>query len=424
MGLKDILEANKVPLPSDFDERFNLVMMGLRKDPKFDEELRKFKEQTGGLKLSKMTDKFKSGINSVRDDIQSRVTSVTDKIPATPDTPSSLAPPMELDSEDWMGPRIRWFLGAVTSPYARVMLRSLFMVIFFVSYLESIPVFGNILSVGLDVMVTGGKIITKSIQKQVPFLMGLLPLPYAGLVGLIMAAIYGAMVWPIIAMVSFSRQEFTVAMESFLRAIPPPAGDMIADLFLESNRFVAKMELKRQKLADSIITAIGTVANLIEDVSNRMSNGVSKVTNVSQMKDQFVNRVKSQIPTSFQQTYDSVTPPPAYPPPAYPPPAYPPPAYPPPAYPPPAYPPPAYPPPAYPPPAVANEPNTLANAFENIKQTAPQGIVNNMKSFSDKIKQSASLPTAPVGQGRKRLTSKRRGSSKWMKTRRAKYGRR
>ena len=404
MGLKDILEANKVPLPSDFDERFNLVMMGLRKDPKFDEELRKFKEQTGGLKLSKMTDRFKSGINSVRDNIQSRVTSVTDKIPATPDTSSSYAPPMELDSEDWMGPRIRWFLGAVTSPYARVMLRSLFMVIFFVSYLESIPVFGNILSVGLDVMVTGGKIITKSIQKQVPFLMGLLPLPYAGLVGLIMAAIYGAMVWPIIAMVSFSRQEFTVAMESFLRAIPPPAGDMIADLFLESNRFVAKMELKRQKLADSIITAIGTVANLIEDVSNRMSNGVSKVTNVSQMKDQFVNRVKSQIPTSFQQTYDSITQPPAYPPPAYPPPAYP--------------------PPAYPPPAVASEPNTLANAFENIKQTAPQGIVNNMKSFSDKIKQSASLPTAPVGQGRKRLTSRRRGSSKWMKTRRAKYGRR
>jgi hypothetical protein len=414
MGLKDILEANKVPLPSDFDERFNLVMMGLRKDPKFDEELRKFKEQTGGLKLSKMTDRFKSGINSVRDNIQSRVTSVTDKIPATPDTSSSYAPAMELDSEDWMGPRIRWFLGAVTSPYARVMLRSLFMVIFFVSYLESIPVFGNILSVGLDVMVTGGKIITKSIQKQVPFLMGLLPLPYAGLVGLIMAAIYGAMVWPIIAMVSFSRQEFTVAMESFLRAIPPPAGDMIADLFLESNRFVAKMELKRQKLADSIITAIGTVANLIEDVSNRMSNGVSKVTNVSQMKDQFVNRVKSQIPTSFQQTYDSITQPPAYPPPAYPPPAYPP----------PAYPPPSYPPPAYPPPAVANEPNTLANAFENIKQTAPQGIVNNMKSFSDKIKQSASLPTAPVGQGRKRLTTKRRGSSKWMKTRRAKYGRR
>ena len=369
MGLKDILEANKVPLPSDFDERFNLVMMGLRKDPKFDEELRKFKQQTGGLKLSKMTDRFKSGINSVRDDIQNRVTSATDNIPATPDTSSSLAPRMELDSEDWMGPRIRWFLGAITSPYARVMLRSLFMVIFFVSYLESIPVFGDILSVALDIMVTGSKIITKSIQKQVPFLMGLLPLPYAGLVGLIMAAIYGAMVWPIIAMVSFSRQEFTVAMESFLRAIPPPAGDMIADLFLESNRFVAKMDLKRQKLADSITTAIGTVANVIQDVSSRVSNGVSKATsqvaNVSQMKDNFV---KDQVPT------------------------------------------------------------TLADTFDDVKQPDTQDIVSNMKSLSDRINEAAEPRTSfeprPVGRGRKRLTTKRRGNTKWMKTRRAKYGKR
>ena len=419
MGLKDILEANKVPLPSDFDDRFKLVMMGLRKDPKFDEELRKFKEQTGGIKLSKMKDKFKSGLDSVRNDIQSRVSSVTDKIPATPNTSMSLAPPMELDSEDWMGPRIRWFLGAVTSPYARVMLRSLFMVIFFVSYLESIPIFGNILSVGLDVMVTGGKIITKSVQKQIPFVMGLLPLPYAGLVGLMMAAIYGAMVWPIIAMVSFSRQEFTVAMESFLRAIPPPAGDMIADLFLESNRFVAKMELKRQKLADSIITAIGTVANIIENVSSRTT---SQVANISQMKDRLVNGVTSQIPTSVQQTFSNVTQPPAYPPPAYPPPAYPPPAYPP-----PAYPPPAYPPPAYPPPEVANEPiksNTLADTFEKVKQTNPQGMLGNIKSFSDKIKESAKLPTAPVGQGRKRLTNRHRVNTKWMKTRRVKYAKR
>jgi hypothetical protein len=379
MALREVLEANKVPLPPDFDERFNLVMMGLRKDPKFDEELQKFKEQTGGIKLSKMSDKFKSGIKSAKDDIQSRVSSVTDNIPATSNASISFAPPMELDSEDWMGPRIRWFLGAITSPYARVMLRSLFMVIFFVSYLEAIPVFGNILSVGLDVMITGGKIITKSVQKQIPFIMGLLPLPYASLVGLMMAAIYGAMVWPMIAMVSFSRQEFTVAMESFLRVIPPPAGDMIADLFLESNRFVAKLDLKRQKLAGNIITAIGTIANLIEDVSTRINNGVSKVNshiaNVAQMKDRVVNNVNSQIPTSFQQTFDNI---------------------------------------AQPPPGLSNEPN----AFENIKQTTPQGIVNNMKSFSNKIKQSANLPTPPIGQGRKRLSTRRRGNSKWMKTQR------
>jgi hypothetical protein len=373
MGLKDVLESNKVPLPSDFDERFKLVMMGLRKDPKFDEELQKFKEQTGGIKLSKMTDKFKTGLQSVTNNLSS----VTDKIPATTDTPSSLAPPMELDSEDWMGPRIRWFLGAVTSPYARVMLRGLFVVIFFVSYLESIPVFGNILSAVLDVMVTGGKIITKSVQKQIPFIMGLIPLPFAGLVGLIMAAIYGAMVWPIIAMVSFSRQEFAVAVESFLRVIPPPAGDMIADLFMESNRFVAKMELKRQKLADSITSALGTMANVLENVHTNISQQIDKV---SQIKNDAVSKIQEQVDKAKQFKTDTL-----------------------------------------------GATSSLKDAFSRLKQNPPttSEISANLRDLSSKITESANnrrdfKPTS-LGQGRKRLSTRRRDTSKWMKTRRIRF---
>jgi methyl-accepting chemotaxis protein len=360
-------------------------MMGLRKDPKFDEELKKFKEQTGGVKLSGLTDKFKSGIKSARDNVKSRISSATDKIPATSDTSVSLAPPMELDSEDWMGPRIRWFLAAVTSPYARVMLRGLFVVIFFISYLESIPVFGNILSVGLDIMVTGGKIITKSVQKQIPFVMGLIPLPYAGLVGLMMAAIYGAMVWPIIAMVSVSRQEFTVAMESFLRVIPPPAGDMIADLFLESNRFVAKMDLKRRKLASSIASAIGTIASLLENVGAKISEGVSDVSarigKISQMKNEAIDKVKQINTDTFGNVGDQLK-------------------------------------------NVrdfgAN--SSLQDAFSNIKQSPPttKEISANLREFSNKIQESANVQPAPTGQGRNPLSTRRRGSSKWMKTLRTK----
>jgi ABC-type transporter Mla subunit MlaD len=145
---------------------------------------------------------------------------------------------------------------------------------------------------------------------------------------------------------------------------------MIADLFLESNRFIAKMELKRQKLADSIVTAIGTVANLIQDASAHINKGLSnvnsQVANVSQMKDQ------------ISKSLDSLT-------------------------------------------KLPTEPNTLANAFENIKQTTPQGMLSNMKSFSNKIKESANLPTASVGQGRKRLSTRRHDTSKWMKTRRIRF---
>ena len=52
MGIKDVLESNSVPLPPDFDERLNLVILGLRKDPKFEDALKSFKKKTGGaLKL-------------------------------------------------------------------------------------------------------------------------------------------------------------------------------------------------------------------------------------------------------------------------------------------------------------------------------------------------------------------------------------
>jgi hypothetical protein len=285
MGLKDILEANKVPLPSDFDERFNLVMMGLRKDPKFDEELRKFKEQTGGIKLPGITDKF----NSVKKDIENRVASASDKIPATADTPMSLAPPMKLDSEDWMGPNIKWFLDAITSPYARVMLRSVFMVIFFVSYLEQLPAFGNIIGATLDLMVAGTRIITKSIQKNLPPIIGLLPLPYASLFGIVLAGMFGAIVWPLVAMVSFSRQEFAVSIESMFRAIPPPFGDTIADVFTDGNRMVAKLNMRRQKLASDLITAFGTIANVVSDVNNKIN---FKVGNVGSNIENLTSKIK------------------------------------------------------------------------------------------------------------------------------------
>jgi hypothetical protein len=184
---------------------------------------------------------------------------------------------MEFDSEDWLGPRVRWFMDAITTPFARVMLRGLFMIIFFVSYLEKLPAFGNILGAALDLMVAGAEIVTKTIQRTLPPIVGLIPLPYANLFGMMLAGLFGAIVWPLVAMISFSRQDFAVAVESFMRAIPPPFGDTIADIFTDGNRMVAKLDSRRRKLADDIVIALGTVANAVEDVYTRVNTGVEKV---------------------------------------------------------------------------------------------------------------------------------------------------
>jgi len=267
MGLKDLLESRNIPLPSDFDDRLHLVMLGLRKDPQFDSELASFKSKTTG------------GGNGM---------------------PAGLP---NLDSEDWMGPKIRMFLDVITSPEARGMLKALFMVIFFISYLESIPVFGNILSVALDIMIAGGKAITKSIQSSLPATMGLLPIPFSSIIGLMMAAVFGAIVWPLIAMVAFSRQDFAAGIESYIRVIPPPFGSIIADNFMELNRMLARIDVKRQKLAYDITTALLMVADVIEDVSSQVNAGIGK------MNETIENGISEKI-GAFSNTITNIANPP------------------------------------------------------------------------------------------------------------------
>lgn len=258
MGLKDILATHNVPLPPDFDKRYDLVLKCLRKDPTCDAELRKYR---GGF------------------------ATVTGGASLPTGMPKNIGLP-NIDSEDWMGPNIRLFLDTVTSPAARGMLKLLFMVIFFVSYLEAIPVIGNLLSVALDVMIAGSKSITKVIQTNIPPMFGLLPIPYASMVGLIASAMFGAIAWPIIAMVALSRQDFAAAMESYLRVIPPPFGSTIADNFMEANRMIARINVKRIKLATDIANALGMVMDVINDVSDKVNAGLEKANaGVTRVKD-------------------------------------------------------------------------------------------------------------------------------------------
>ena len=234
MGLKDVLQTHGVPLHPEFDERMDIVVSALRRAPGYQKKIDAYKKKKGGA--------------------------------------ASAA-----KGEDFLGPSIQNFITILTSPVAQTYLRGLFGIIFFVSYLESIPVFGSVLSAVLDLMIMGGKMLTKTVQKNLPPMIGLIPLPYMSLVGIVLAAIFGMLVWPVIAIVSFSRQDFTAAIESFIRVIPPPIGDTIADLFLEGNRAIARLNEKRKKLAEDISRGIALVSDAAGTVSDTFSQGASKL---------------------------------------------------------------------------------------------------------------------------------------------------
>jgi hypothetical protein len=257
MGLRDTLEKHKVPIPDDFDERLDIIIAGLKRKSNYKQKLEKFKRHHGGAESD------------------------------------PVAPPVVSDSEDYLGPRLRWFLTAVTSPYARTLLEGIFMVVFFVSYLEKIPVFGSILSASLDVILAGGKIMVKSVQSLLPATIGVIPLPYTSMAGIAIAALFGFIVWPIFAIVSLSRKDFVAAIESFTRMIPPPLGDMIANTFLEGNRAVAKIDEKRIRLGNDVANGLTQLSTITNTLSSSMKEGFETLAKQTQ---EAASNAKNAVP--------------------------------------------------------------------------------------------------------------------------------
>ena len=223
----DTLKKNGVEVTDDTRTRMNLFLDAMRRKEGIAERLKEYKNtQSGGGEL--------------------------DVIPV----------PVVPSKDDFLGPEMRWFVDVIASPYAQIAIRMLFTVLFFVSYLEKLPVFGGILSAVLDLTITGGRVLIKTVQKMIPPAIGIIPLPYMSFVGMGIAAVFGLLLWPVIAIVSFSRQEFTTAIEAMMRIIPPPLGDVVADAFLDANRTAYRLNERRKKISDDIVAGLRTIMDL------------------------------------------------------------------------------------------------------------------------------------------------------------------
>ena len=266
MGLLERLDEHGVPYDkAEATERLNIFIKGLRRDPSFDKDLKAFVKQKGG------------------------------------DQSTSISIPINVEREgdDFLGPHLRWIIDVIGSPYVRALTRILFTVIFFISYLEKIPFFGSIISTALDITLMVSKITLKTIQRSIPVTLGLLPIPWSSIFGLIMAGLFGMVVWPIFAIISFSRQDFAAAIESMVRGIPPPMGDGLADMFLETNRAIAKVDAKRVKLVEDITTGINLISQVASDTKK---NAETLVEQTKESAEQGVRKVKNIVEESPEQT--------------------------------------------------------------------------------------------------------------------------
>lgn len=172
-----------------------------------------------------------------------------------PDGPTiitnSVPIPYEPDKDDFLSPWMRWYIEAVSSPVGVGIHRIIFMVIFFVSYLEKLPNIGGLLGAALDITSGASKAATKLMQQGIVSLFGLIP--FGGPIGILLASIFGFFAWGLIGAVSFSRQDYAEALSSSFRGnIMYPIGNILADTFDAGNRVFGRIQYQAGKIWGNI----------------------------------------------------------------------------------------------------------------------------------------------------------------------------
>lgn len=261
-GLLRLFQKYKIEHdPEDIREKFSILMKTLRGQRK----------QSGG---SEMATRALQGIGGLRlPDKPPSISGLVARAAGTEIPPTTI----KRTPGDFLGNAARWWVKTAQSPYLGALVRLTFFIMFFLSFLESTPVVGSIVSVALDITTAGGKVLIKSLQKALPSVLGLLPLPYAQLTGVVIVSVVGLFLWAILAMISFGRQDFTSAIDSMLRIIPIPVGDALADGFLELNHMADRVSVKKDKLVDDVWSGLQTIQSLTQQVSGVAPDALERV---------------------------------------------------------------------------------------------------------------------------------------------------
>jgi hypothetical protein len=198
-------------------------------------------------------------------------------------------PQVEDDDQDFLSPQIKWFMETISSPAAQVAWRMLFTIIFFVSYVESIPIFGDAVGAALDVVVNISEVAIASIQNAFPYLLSIIPLPYMNIVGVLLATLFGFIVWPLMAALAFSRQKFSYWIEYMIRLNPNPMGTILAQGFRKTNQTLASLNKRRKNIALAISKGFSQVSDLVgNELAPRLQKGMTSMTTA--VKEQGVQK--------------------------------------------------------------------------------------------------------------------------------------
>jgi hypothetical protein len=153
----------------------------------------------------------------------------------------------------------------------QLIVRTIIPFIFILDTLENTPLFGDLIGAALDVTAAVLPVIASNIQTLTPGIVGLIPLPLAGTVGIILGWLFSLFFLWLAMVIGISRKEFAAALEATAGMVPV-IGPALSRGVKAAETVGTKFYNRADKISTSISKAFGSLMGAINKVKSTVSS--------------------------------------------------------------------------------------------------------------------------------------------------------
>ncbi len=137
--------------------------------------------------------------------------------------------------------------------------------VFILNTIEQSPAFGDLIGAALDVTAATLPVIASTIQTTTPALVGLIPLPFTGPVGIALGWLFSLFFLWLAMVIGLSRKDFASAIEATAGMIPVIGGTAMRTVGA-TDRVLTKLTNRAEKIQAAISQAYGSLKGAVETV--------------------------------------------------------------------------------------------------------------------------------------------------------------
>jgi hypothetical protein len=149
----------------------------------------------------------------------------------------------------------------------QLIVRTIIPFIFILDTLENTPLFGDLVGAALDVTAAALPVMASTIQTMTPSIVGLIPIPLAGTVGILLGWLFSLFFLWLAMVIGISRKEFAAALEATAGMVPV-IGPALSRGIKAVETVGTKFYNRADKIMASISKAFGSLQGAIAKVKS------------------------------------------------------------------------------------------------------------------------------------------------------------